>query len=167
MSFFLKAEVGQDSADAAGADGQPRLANLLSDDISRGVGIKEGVANNLVSNRRGATRRCPGASFAAEQGKATALGEGGENLVIALSGVAVLDGGCCGAESFTFTLDEHSQFAEDLIVAFGWDKSTSGPSDGVSCGSNCIAPPGEGKPGGIVKSIMAVNKSKAVRRDTC
>ena len=132
MSFFGKAEVGQDAADAAGADGRTRLADLLSDDIRRGVGIEEAVADNLVNHGRGATRRCFGARFAAEQGKATALGEGREDLVIALSGVAVFGGGCGGAESFTFTLDEHSQFEEDLIVAFGWDKSTRGASDGAS-----------------------------------
>src|SRR5258708_11485104 len=122
MSFFLQTEIGQDAADAAGADDQTGLADLLGDEVQGGVRGKEGVANDLMGEVDGAAGRALRAGFATEQGQATALCEGGEELVIALLGVAVLDGGGGGTEPFAFPFDEHGQFAENLVVAFRQNK---------------------------------------------
>src|SRR5713226_2943418 len=122
----------KDATDSAGADGRAGLANLLSDDVGRGVGVEEAVADDLLSNIRGAPCGCLGSGFATEQSGATALLKGGEELVIALLGVAVLGGGGSGAEAFTFALDEHGEFAENLVVFFGCDKGASRPGDRVS-----------------------------------
>jgi hypothetical protein len=89
----LQAELVQDATDAAGTDGRAGLADLLGDDLGRGVGIEEAVANDFAGNLRGAAGRRRGARLVAEQGKAPALAEGGEELVIALPGVAELGGG--------------------------------------------------------------------------
>ena len=117
-SFFLKAVIGDDPLDTAPADGEVGLAELLGDDIGGRVGIQEAVAQDLADRLVGTPIIGFGAGLLRlEGGEATAL-EGIEDLIIALTAIAILlgDGGDVGFQTFAF--DQHEEAVGQLVGGF-------------------------------------------------
>jgi hypothetical protein len=99
----LKAVLLDNAFHASGADLETRLAKLLGDDVDRGIGIEEAVADDLAFDLVGSHVVRLGAAFLGLEGQGSSIFEQAEQLIITLSGEAVLVGGLSGAESFTFT----------------------------------------------------------------
>ena len=117
-SFFLKAVIGDDPLDTAPADGEVGLAELLGDDIGGSVGIQEAVAQDLADRLVGTPIIGFGAGLLRlEGGEATAL-EGIEDLIIALTAIAILlgDGSDVGIQTFAF--DQHEEAVGQLVGGF-------------------------------------------------
>jgi hypothetical protein len=131
-SFFLKAILLDDALHAAGADGEAGLAELLGDDVGRGVGVEEAVADDLAFGLVGADGVGLGAALLHQEGRGPSLLETVEHLIIPLSGEAVLAGGLEGAEALALALDEHDQARGDLVA--GWDDQFAGRSDDAAVG---------------------------------
>jgi hypothetical protein len=64
---FLKAVLLKDADDTTGADGEAGLAELLCDDLNRGVGIEEAVADDLANDLVGADIVAFGAGLLAQE----------------------------------------------------------------------------------------------------
>src|SRR5207302_4145978 len=92
------------------------LAQLLGDDVGRGVGVEEAVADDLADDFLGAHRGALGPAFLAPQRRRPPLVEALEELVIARPAEAVLGGGGGAAEAFALSLDEHEESFRGLIV---------------------------------------------------
>jgi hypothetical protein len=114
--------------DATGADGETGLAELLGDDIDRGVGIEEAVANDLSFDLVGADVVSFGAAFLSLKGDGSLILKQLEQLIISLSGEAVLCGDLGDATPFTFTFDEHEQARCELVIG-GDEEFTGGTND--------------------------------------
>jgi len=61
----LKAILLDDAVHAPGADGEASLAELLGDDVDRGIGIEEALADDLALDLVGADIVVFGAGFVA------------------------------------------------------------------------------------------------------
>ena len=113
---FLKADLFDDAFHAAGADGKSGLTKLLGDDVRRGLGVEETMADDLPDDFLSAHRRALGPAFlAAESGRPPLVKEL-EELVIARLTEAVLGGRGHGAEAFALPLDEHEESLGGLVV---------------------------------------------------
>jgi hypothetical protein len=64
----LKAVLLDNAFHASGADLETRLAKLLGDDVDRGIGIEEAVADDLALDLIGADGIGLGSTFLAEEG---------------------------------------------------------------------------------------------------
>jgi len=124
---FLQAEMGNGAFDAAGADGPAGLAEFLGDDLGRGFGIEEAMANDLADDFVGAARGAFGSAFLAVQGQGAALAEGVAELEIALFAEAELACGSERPEALALAFDEHGEFAGDVVVV--GDVQGSGVAD--------------------------------------
>jgi hypothetical protein len=123
----LKAVLLDDAFHRAGTEGEAGLAELLGDDVDRGVGVEEAVADDLAFQLVGADRGGLGSAPLRQEGQGPSALETIENLIIPLSGQAVFEGGLAGAETFTFALQEHDQARCDLVA--GGDEQFAGGSD--------------------------------------
>jgi hypothetical protein len=124
----LKAIPFNDPLDTAGADLDTGLAELLSDDVDRGVGIEETVTNDLAFDLLGPDGVGLGSAFLTLKGENAPFLELREQLMITLSTHTILHGSPGPAEFFAFSLDEHEQPRGDLVVGAD-DEVASGPDD--------------------------------------
>jgi hypothetical protein len=111
----LKAIFFHDALDTAGADGEAGLAELLSDDVDRGVGIEEAVTNDLSFDLVGPDIVGLGPAFLTLEGEDAPLLEVHEYLIIPLSSNPILLGRLGPAQSFALSLQEHEQPWCDLV----------------------------------------------------
>jgi hypothetical protein len=111
----LKAILLDDALHATGTDEEAGLAELLGDDIDRGIGIEEAVTDDLAFDFVGPDRVAFGATFVRLEGDGPSFVELREQLMITLSGEAILLGGLRTAESSAFSLNDHEQAWGDLI----------------------------------------------------
>ena len=105
-----------DALDAARADGQAGLGELLGDDLGGSVGVEEAVADGLANGFLGTAVVPAGAGGVVDQGGGAPQGEGGAELEVALFGVAEGPGGLAGAQAEALAGDEHGELAGDLVV---------------------------------------------------
>ena len=92
------------------------LAQFLRDDRSRGLGVKEAIANHLTNDLVGPTVVGLGAARLALKGCRTVLEVLVSELKVALFAKPILLGGPQGAEFAALALDKHRQSPGDLIV---------------------------------------------------
>jgi hypothetical protein len=81
----LKAILFHDALDTAGTDGETGLAELLSDDVDRGVGIEEAVTNDLAFDLLGPDIVGLGPAFLILEGQGSFFLKLFEHLIISLS----------------------------------------------------------------------------------
>ena len=113
---------------APDADVETSLVELLSDDLDRGVGIEEAVADDQSLDLVGADGVGLGARFLAEEGGDPGLLKLFVQLIIPLARQAVFVGGRGRPEAFTLPLDEHEQAGSEL-VSVGEEKIAGGADD--------------------------------------
>jgi len=123
----LKAEIGDDAFDAAGAEGTAGLAELLGDDLGGGLGVEEAVADDLAHGLVGVAGGAFGAAAVVLQGRGAVGEEGAADLEVTLLAEAKLLGGGEGSESLALALDEHGEVAGDLVG--GGDGERTGGAD--------------------------------------
>ena len=119
----MQAVALDDALDAARADGQAGLGELLCDDLGGGVGVEEAVPDGLADGLLGTTVVAAGSGGVVDQGGGALPGEGVAELEVALLGVAEGLGGLAGAKAKALTSDEHGELAGDFVVA-GQGQST-------------------------------------------
>ena len=112
----MKAVIGDDPFDAALTNGMRLLADFLSDDGRRTIGIQEATADDQADDLIGAAVIGLGTWGLQEQALRALRKEGGQDLVIALAGEIIFLSGLGWAESFALALDEHGQAAADFVV---------------------------------------------------
>ena len=126
----MQSEVGEDAIDAAFADFEAALTELLGDDFGGRVRVEEAMADGLADDFRAATIVAFGASFFAAQSGAAFGHEGVSELEVALATEAVSACGFDAGARTALSFDQHGQFACDLIVF--WDgQSSVGSDEGV------------------------------------
>ena len=113
--------------DAASADRETGLAQLLGDDLDRGIGIEEAMANDLSFDLIGANGVGLGAAFLSLEGHGAPFLKEIKQLIISLSGEAVFLGRPGGPETFALAFEEHEQTRSNFVV--GWDEDLSCESD--------------------------------------
>lgn len=112
----MQAVVGEGATDAAGADRQAGLAELLGQDVRRGLGVEETQTNDLADDLGGTSGAGLGSAFTAVQSGAAVGEEGSAELAVTLFAEAVFGRSGAGAETFAFAFDEHEQLARDLVL---------------------------------------------------
>jgi hypothetical protein len=127
----LQAILLDDAVHASGADSETSLAELLGDDIDRGVGIEETVADNLAFDLVGTDIVVFGAGFVALESCAPMFTKEFEQLKISLLAEAELVGGFGSTESFALAFDEHGEAGDDEVV--GENREFSGRADDAVC----------------------------------
>jgi hypothetical protein len=115
-SFFLYAEAFDDAFDAASADGQAALSELLGNDLGRSLGVKEAMPNRLANGFLRATVGPTGARRLVDQGSGTLLAKGVAELEVTLLAVVEDLGGFDGAQAKALASDEHGELAGDFVV---------------------------------------------------
>ena len=128
--FFLQAVLLDNTVHAAGADLEAGLAELLGDDVDRGVGVEEAVADDLTVDLVGADIVVFGAGFVALQSRASMLTIEFEQLKISLFAEAEFVGGLGGAEPFALAFDEHGEAGDDEAIGQN-GKLSRGADDAV------------------------------------
>jgi hypothetical protein len=113
--------------DAASADGETGLAQFLGDDVDRGIGIEEAMANDLSFDLVGANRVGLGAAFLGLEGHGPLFLKEPKQLIISLSGEAVFLGRSGSPETFALAFEKHEQTRSNFVV--GWDEDLSCESD--------------------------------------
>jgi hypothetical protein len=112
----LKAELLDDAFHAAGADGKSSLTKLLGNDVGRGIGVEEAVADDLPDHHLSTHRWALGPTFlAAERGRPVLVKELQE-LVIARPAQALLHGCGRATEALALSLDKHEESFGDLVI---------------------------------------------------
>jgi hypothetical protein len=99
----LKAIFFDDSRDTASTDGDTGLSELLGNDVDRGIGIEEAVADDLSFDFVGPNRVGLGPAFLVSKGEGAVSLKLREQLMIALSRDPVLLGSVGSAEGFAFS----------------------------------------------------------------
>jgi hypothetical protein len=127
----LKAILLDDALDAPGTDGEAGLAELLGDDVGRGVEIEEAVTDDLSFELLGAYVVALGPGLLAGEGLGPVLSEQFEQLIIPLASQSQLLRGRSGPDAFAFALDEHHEARCDEVVRRD-DELTGGPDDEAS-----------------------------------
>jgi len=127
----LQAVIGDDALDAAQTDLEVGLAQFLSDDLGGGIRIQKAVAQNLADGLIGAAVVGLGAGLLRLEGGQAALLEGVEDLIVALTAVAVFlsDGGDVVVQTLAF--NEHEETGGQRVGA-GDGQGAGGTSQLVS-----------------------------------
>ena len=128
----MKAIGFDDAFDAARADGQTTLANLLSDHVGGRIGVEQPVAYDLAHDLVGPAVVGLGTPALAEEGDGPPFPIGVEDLVVALLGEAEFLGGPQRAEGFTFAFDEHGQPGGDLVPGRDLEAAPGTDDDAVA-----------------------------------
>ena len=111
----METEVGDDAFDAALADGEVFLNQLLGDDFDGAVGIEESLGDDATDDFWGAAMIGLGTRGLGLKGLGTAFAEGSQELVVALAAVAEARGNLCHRAIGTLTGDEHGELlGEDV-----------------------------------------------------
>jgi hypothetical protein len=112
----LKAVLLKDADDTTGADRESGLAELLCDDLNRGVRIEEAVPDDLPNDLVGADIVGFGAGLVRHESIFTTLTIEFEQLKISLSAEAELRGGIDDANPFALAFEEHGEAGNDEII---------------------------------------------------
>lgn len=129
----MKPEVGDRALDAAQADREVGLTELLGDDLGRGIRIQEAVAHDLGDDLLGASVIGLGAGLLGLKGLQAALLEVLQELVVSLAAIAVF--ACDGEDALphTLALGEHEE-AVGQEVGGGDGQGAGGAGELVSNG---------------------------------
>jgi hypothetical protein len=111
----LQAIVGDDALDAALADPELGLLELLSDDLGRSFGVQETVAQDLALDLVGAAVIGLRTGFLGLQGRQATGLVSGQELVIALAAVAVFLGNRGDLVFQTLAFHEHEETVGQLV----------------------------------------------------
>jgi hypothetical protein len=128
----LQAVLLDDADDTPNADREAGLAEFLRDDIDRGVGIEEAVADDLSNDLVGADIVALGAGLVALEPCASLFPIELEQLEISLFAEVEPLGGLGSAKAFALAFDEHGQAGDDEVVLT--DGEFSGGADDASGG---------------------------------
>jgi hypothetical protein len=112
----LKAILLDDADDTPSADQEAGLAELLRDDIDRGVRIEEAVADDLANDLVGAHIVAFGAGFVALESCASLFTIEFEQLKISVFGEAELVGGLGGTDAFALAFDQHGEAGDHEVI---------------------------------------------------
>ena len=112
----MKAVLLDDADDTASTDWETGLAKLLCEDVERGVGIEEAVANDLANDLVGADIVAFGAWFVAKESWAALFTIEFEQLKISLFAEAELLGCLGGTDSLALAFDEHGEARDDEVI---------------------------------------------------
>jgi hypothetical protein len=123
----LKTVLLDDADDTTNADRKACLAEFLRDDVDRGVGIEEAVADDLANDLVGADIVAFGAGLVALESRASMFTIEFEQLKISRLAEIELLGGLGGAEPFALAFDEHGQPGDDQVI--GKNGEISGGAD--------------------------------------
>jgi len=124
----LKAVLFDDADDTPNADRQSGLGEFLRDDLDRGVGIEEAVADNLTNDLVGADIVAFGARFVTLESLATMFTINLKQLKVSLFAKLEFFGGLRGTEPFALAFDEHGQADDDEVILTNGE-FTGGPDD--------------------------------------
>jgi len=111
----LKPPVGEDALDRAQADGKMGLAQLLGDDLGRGLRVQEAVPQHLARGLLGAAVVGFGAGLFGQERRQAAGLKGAEELVIALAGITVALGHRTNAGLLALAFDQHKKLVGQLV----------------------------------------------------
>jgi hypothetical protein len=123
----LKAVLLDDANDTTSADRETGLAKLLREDVQRGVGIEEAVANDLANDLVGANIVSFGPRLLAKEPWASLFTKESEQLEISLLAETELFGGLGGTGPLALAFDEHGEPGDDEVIRK--DGEFSGGSD--------------------------------------
>jgi hypothetical protein len=123
----LKTVLLDDADDTSNADRKACLAEFLRDDVDRGVGIEEAVADDLANDLVGADIVVFGAGLVALESSASLFTIEFEQLKISLFAELEFLGGLGSAKPFALAFDEHGQPGDDQVV--GKNGEFSGGAD--------------------------------------
>jgi hypothetical protein len=123
----LKAVLLDDANDTTSADRETGLAKLLREDVERGVGIEEAVANDLANDLVGANIVSFGPRLLAKESCAALFTKEFEQLEISLLAEAELFGCLGGTGPLALAFDEHGEPGDDEVIRK--DGEFSGGSD--------------------------------------
>jgi hypothetical protein len=112
----LKAVLLDDADDTTSADREAGLAELLRDDVDRGVGIEEAVTDDLANEFVGADIVAFGAGLVALESCASMFTIEPEQLKISLLAEVELLSGLGGTEPFALAFNEHGQARDDEVI---------------------------------------------------
>jgi hypothetical protein len=128
----LKPILLDDAFDAPSADGEACLAELLSDDVGRGIEIQEAVTDDLSFEFLGADIVGLRSSLLAREGLGSVFSKYFKQLIISLSSESQLLSGQSRSDPFAFSFDEHDQSRGDEVM--GRDHQFAGRPDDVALG---------------------------------
>ena len=113
----MQAVIGDDPLDTAQTDLEVGLAQFLSDDLGGGIRIQKAIAQDLADGLIGAAVVGLGAGLLRSEGGQAALLEGVEDLIVALTAVAVFlgDGGDIVIQTLAF--NEHEETGSQRVRA--------------------------------------------------
>ena len=123
----MQAILLDDADDTPSADREAGLAELLRNDVDRGVGIEEAVADDLANEFVGADIVAFGAGLVALESCASMFTIEFEQLKISLLGEVELGSGPSGTEPFALAFNDHGQAGDDEVIRK--DKELSGGAD--------------------------------------
>jgi hypothetical protein len=112
----LKAVLLNDADDTTSADREAGLAELLRDDVDRGVGIEEAVTDDLANEFVGADIVAFGAGLVALESCASMFTIEFEQLKISLLAEVEPLSGLGGTEPFALAFNEHGQAGDDEVI---------------------------------------------------
>jgi hypothetical protein len=112
----LKAVLLDDADDTTSADREAGLAELLRDDVDRGVRIEEAVTDDLTNDFVGADIVAFGAGPLALESCTTRFTIEFEELKISLLAEVELLSGLGGTEPFALAFNEHGQAGDDEVI---------------------------------------------------
>jgi hypothetical protein len=112
----LKAILLDDADDTTSADQEAGLAELLRDDIDRGIRIEEAVADDLANDLVGARIVAFGAGLVALESCASLFTIEFEQLKISLFAEAELVGGLGGTDPFALAFDQHGEAGDNEVI---------------------------------------------------
>jgi hypothetical protein len=126
----LKAVLLDDADDTTSADREAGLAELLGDDVDRGIRIEEAVTDDLANDFVGADVIAFGAGLVALKSQASLLPIEFEQLKISLFAEIELLSGLGGTEPFALAFNEHGQAGDDEVIRTN-GKLSGGSDDAV------------------------------------
>jgi len=112
----LKAVLLDDADDTPSAEQEAGLAELLRNDVDRGVRIQEAVTDDLANEFVGADIIAFGAGLVAFESCASMFTIEFEQLKISLPAEAELLSGLGGAESFALAFNEHREAGDYEVI---------------------------------------------------
>jgi hypothetical protein len=112
----LKAILLDDTDDTTSADRESGLAELLRDDVDRGVRIEEAVADDLANDFVGADVVAFGAGPVALESCASRFTIEFEQLKISLLAEVELLSGLGGTEPFALAFNKHGQAGDNEVI---------------------------------------------------
>ena len=112
----MKTVLLDDADDTTNADRKACLAEFLRDDVDRGIGIEEAVADDLANDLVGADIVVFGAGLVALESCASMFTIEFEQLKISLLAEVELLSGLGGTEPFALAFNEHGQAGDDEVI---------------------------------------------------